>query len=312
MITSGRGPCKICHLDGAEITASDIERIYECARCGRFCITEHENWVVVERGHRIALSAWVYEQNGTGGKALITAELSEKLANFRRPGLPERANRALCVFARCYPTLIGAVSIGQAAKNTELQVASYSADEDEALVLLHVLIAEELLEGIVDSTSNQIQAVRLKARGLIAAENMGRSGSNSPQGFVAMSFDPKLRDVWTNGFFPAIEAAGYRPMRIDQKDYVGGISDEVLAEIRQSRFVVVDYTLQRNNVYFEAGFALGLGLTIIPTCRSDEASRLEFDIRHMNTLTWTDSEDLANRLSIRIRAVIGAGPNVVE
>ena len=33
-----------------------------------------------------------------------------------------------------------------------------------------------------------------------------------------------------------------------------------MAEIRRSRFVVADYTGQVNGVYFEAGFALGLGL----------------------------------------------------
>jgi hypothetical protein len=43
-----------------------------------------------------------------------------------------------------------------------------------------------------------------------------------------------------------------------------------MAEIRRSRFVVADYTGQRNGVYFEAGFGLGLGLVVIPTCRADE------------------------------------------
>jgi hypothetical protein len=33
-----------------------------------------------------------------------------------------------------------------------------------------------------------------------------------------------------------------------------------MAEIQKSRFVVADYTGQRNGVYFEVGFAVGLGL----------------------------------------------------
>ena len=59
-------------------------------------------------------------------------------------------------------------------------------------------------------------------------------------------------------------------MRLDNEDYVGGITDEIMAQIKRSRFVVADYTAQRKSVYFEAGFALGLGLTVIPTCRADE------------------------------------------
>jgi nucleoside 2-deoxyribosyltransferase len=91
---------------------------------------------------------------------------------------------------------------------------------------------------------------------------------------------------------------------------VGGISDEMIAEIRHSRFLIADYTEQRNGVYFEAGFALGLGLPVIPTCREDEVEKLHFDIRHMNTLTWTQPKELVESLSKRIRAVIGDGPNI--
>ena len=98
----------------------------------------------------------------------------------------------------------------------------------------------------------------------------------------------------------------------DKKDYVGGISDEIMAEIRRSRFVVADYTGHRNGVYFEAGFALGLGLTVIPTCRDDEISELHFDIKHLNTLGWKTPAELADGLNRRIRAVIGAGPDATD
>jgi hypothetical protein len=124
-----------------------------------------------------------------------------------------------------------------------------------------------------------------------------------------MWFDDSMNEAWLSGFEPGISAAGFRPHRIDKKDYVGGITDEMMAEIRRSRFVVTDYTGQRNNVYFEAGFALGLGLTVIQTCRADEAADLHFDIRHLNTLEWTSPAELAEGLNRRIRAVIGAGPH---
>jgi hypothetical protein len=108
-----------------------------------------------------------------------------------------------------------------------------------------------------------------------------------------MWFGESLRDAWTDGFDPGICAAGFRPFRIDAKDYVGGITDEIMAEIRRSRFVVADYTGQVNGVYFEAGFALGRGLTVIPTCRADEVPKLHFDTRHLNTLLWKSPAELA-------------------
>jgi hypothetical protein len=152
----------------------------------------------------------------------------------------------------------------------------------------------------------------LTVKGLLAAEALGASKSSGAQGFVAMWFDLSLRDAWVSGFEPGIRAAGFRPFRIDNKDYVGGISDEIMAEIRRSRFVVADYTGQVNGVYFEAGFALGLGLKVIPTCRNDEVSKLHFDIKHINTLLWNTPAELAEGLNRRIRAVIGAGPEASD
>jgi hypothetical protein len=149
-------------------------------------------------------------------------------------------------------------------------------------------------------------------KGLLAAEALGAAKSSSAQGFVAMSFDESLRDAWTNGFDPGIRAAGFRPLRLDNEDYVGGITDEIMAQIRRSRFVVADYTAQRNSVYFEAGFALGLGLTVIPTCRADEVDNLHFDIKHLNTLPWNTPAELVDGLNRRIRAVIGVGPDAPD
>jgi hypothetical protein len=131
----------------------------------------------------------------------------------------------------------------------------------------------------------------------------------SSQGFVAMDFADSMRKAWTNGFDPGVREAGYQPSRIDGKEFVGGITDEIMSEIRRSRFVVADYTGQKAGVYFEAGFALGLGLTVIPTCRADQIDKLHFDVRHLNTLVWTAPEDLQKSLNTMIRAVLGAGPN---
>ena len=92
---------------------------------------------------------------------------------------------------------------------------------------------------------------------------MAATGGEYTQGFVAMWFDPKFEPVWSNGFEPEIRSVGYRPFGIDKKHYVGGITDDPKFAARDFR--VADYTEQVNGVYFEAGFALGLGLTVIPT-----------------------------------------------
>jgi len=41
------------------------------------------------------------------------------------------------------------------------------------------------------------------------------------------------------------------------------VNHHLLANLRSARLVIADFTLQRPGVHFEAGFALGLGRTVI-------------------------------------------------
>jgi hypothetical protein len=250
----------------------------------------------------VRLSGWVREQNAAGIEISdITPEISRAVAQLPVPGLKERSDRVLAFLAREFPRP-ELVFVSEAiVRISELQGIAYCRDHRDAMLLIHVLEHENFIRGDTNGSF-------LTIRGILAAEALGRSVSQSAQCFVAMSFDERLIESYTDGFYPAIARAGYRAFRIDGKDYVGGISDEMIAEIRRSRFMVADYTLQSNNVYFEAGFGLGFGLIVIPTCREDEAELLHFDIRHLNALHWKDAEDLVKKLSQRILAVLGAGP----
>ena len=135
---------------------------------------------------------------------------------------------------------------------------------------------------------------------------------NSSQAFVAMWFDNSMSDCFEKAIEPAIRQAGYEPMRIDQKEYINKIDDEIIAEIRRSRFLVADFTQgpdgARGGVYYEAGFAHGLGIPVIFTCRKDAVATLHFDTNHYNHIVWTTPEELRESLRNRILAAIGEGP----
>ena len=122
------------------------------------------------------------------------------------------------------------------------------------------------------------------------------------QAFVAMWFDASMDDAWENGFHPALEEAGYDPLRIDLQEHNQRIDDRIIAEIRNSGLLVADFTNHRQGVYFEAGFALGLGIPVIWTCREDELDKAHFDTRQYNHIDWKDPDDLWLRLYNRIRA----------
>lgn len=81
------------------------------------------------------------------------------------------------------------------------------------------------------------------------------------------------------------------------------IDDRILAEIRASSILIADYTLHRHGVYYETGFAQGLGLPIIWTCRKDDINSLHFDVRQWPMLDWEIPAELEAKVRDRIRAL---------
>jgi hypothetical protein len=123
--------------------------------------------------------------------------------------------------------------------------------------------------------------------------------------FVAMSFDPSLKDAYDNGIYPALKTdCSMEPVRVDRIHHNEKICDKILAEIRRCQFLVADVTLHRQGVYFEAGFAAGLGRPVIWTCQTEELSKVQFDTRQYSHVVWETPADLREKLSDRVRATI--------
>ena len=139
---------------------------------------------------------------------------------------------------------------------------------------------------------------------------------DSAQGFIAMWFDDSMKAASRDGIEPAIVDAGYSPMRIDAKLDINKIDDEIVAQIRRSRFLVADCThgdtKARGSVYWEAGFAYGLGIEVIYTCRKDKAKDLPFDTRQFSHIIWETPADLRSQLKERVSARLGDGPGMQE
>ena len=110
----------------------------------------------------------------------------------------------------------------------------------------------------------------------------------------------------TNELREAIRAgiikADYIPVFIDEVQHNELITPELLKQIRDSKFVVVDLTHQNNGAYFEEGYAMGLGKPVIQLCK--KGTVLHFDIAQKNTIMWEAEDDIPDRLYNRIKATI--------
>ncbi len=138
----------------------------------------------------------------------------------------------------------------------------------------------------------------------IAELERGKTNEVDKQVFVAMWFDSSLETVWREGFQKAIEETGYQALRIDLHEHNEKICDSIIAEILKSRFLVADFTGHRGGVYYEAGFAKGIGMDVIWTCKEDEIEKTHFDTRQYNHIVWNDEKDLYEKLKRRIEATI--------
>ena len=134
----------------------------------------------------------------------------------------------------------------------------------------------------------------------------------SSQTFVAMWINCETDEAFERGLKPGIKEAGYDVLRIDKKEDVVKIDDEIISEIRRSRLLIADFTQgkdgARGGVYFEAGFALGLGIPIIFSCRRDMVDKLHFDTRQYAHILWGNPDELRVAIRDRIRARVGQGP----
>jgi hypothetical protein len=308
-----QGPCKICGRQSGRVPDNFFPE-WHCPHCGSFDYDTTLGWLDLNTPDaKLRIAGWIREQNAGGiSPVRITQAMARSIIRRPPPRLRERADKVLSVIARKYPDFQTQTNFATFFEDLEIQGQSYSKDAEEVRPLVHILIEDGYLFAPINNMSNRATSAALTVKGMIAAEELGITASSSALGFVAMSFEPSLRTAWTNGFDPAIRTAGYLPLRIDEKEFLGGITDQIMAEIRRSRFVVADYTGQKNGVYFEAGFALGLPLPVIPTCRADQIDGLHFDIKHLNTLVWKNEDELADLLAKRIRAIIGLGPNAID
>lgn len=134
--------------------------------------------------------------------------------------------------------------------------------------------------------------------------------------FVAACFKDELQEA-RDTIHRVIGEWGYHPKAVDQDCRDKLIDLRIYELIRESSFVVADLTWNRQSVYYEAGFAHGLGLEVVLTCRSDhfkspksEFKRVHFDLSHRPVIQWENEGHLAQELGKRIGQDFGRGPVV--
>lgn len=316
---SERGPHMPCAIWGTpaqvlESKGGDYE-VYDSPRAGgKYWIsgTAVGNVNTFNDDAKRLLTTWLCEQRRAG---VDTPQIDSKILDIVRARQPlpfmTRFTAALRFIGSNIKQLGDRIEFRDANNANILRLlAEAECKSGQELRELLRLLSET---GFLDAQfySSGIDA-RPTARGWEELDKMGRRQIESSQAFVAMWFNEETEDTYVKGIAPALMDTGYKPMRIDKKDHNNKIDDEIIAEIRRSRFIVADFTCEpkivRGGVYFEAGFALGLGIPVIWTCRDTSINDLHFDTRQYAHVVWKEPAELYTQLKNRIGATIGDGP----
>lgn len=128
-------------------------------------------------------------------------------------------------------------------------------------------------------------------------------------------FDKRFDDIYK----PALEQAGLEPYRVDRDPRVEVPIDSIAEHIRRATICLADITTNNANVWYELGFALATGRSVIMVCSDERGARLPFDIQHRTVIRYSrdsssDFEDLRQEITKRAKAVVNqnAAKQIIE
>jgi nucleoside 2-deoxyribosyltransferase len=305
--------CPICNNVSARTRDMNFDDLQvNCNECGVFLITlsVHED---LSKQNRIKIAKLLRERNIKGlGPIAIFRDMPEQ--PFKNPNfsvvtfselistfpmnISERIDRTLVNLTRISEHPGAYVEINQNDKNVFF---TQSENSTEVFFLIQQLVDDGYIQGHAGYPTKLLVTAKGWNRVSELEKNMKR---DSHQAFVAMWFSQEMEEPYEHAIYKAVEDTGYKAIRIDKKEHNNKIDDEIIAEIQKSKFLIADFTGNRGGVYFEAGYAMGLGKPVIWMVREDHLSSVHFDTRQYSHIVWKDEDDLYSKLFNRIRATI--------
>jgi len=324
--------CELCGSVADEYPGKGAWTWFDCIACGRYQAAGH--WRAAhqkeDRSGRdfVRLRGVVRRETDEGGecKETITTEsFGRMVARHDEPMSPLEQMDRLLVMIADRAAFVGAQTVLKPlnAMARRLYVAL------DAEMSARVQTLQHLGFGHAGEATHERASFTLNLAGWERADRLRKTPKSGDQAFVAMWFHTGMDPLFDDGIVPALKACGYSvPFRVDRSAHTNKIDDEIVANIRKSRLLVADLTGIRPNVFYELGFAMGLGIPVILTCSKDwmghfvapgpndptpptaitsswfkQVSDHAFDVRQYPTLTWETPSGLAKALKDRVEAL---------
>lgn len=168
-----------------------------------------------------------------------------------------------------------------------LQESTLGGRNDD--IAARVLVLEKQLDGVVA----RLKQVKADAPDEVALNSV----------FVIMPFSDKQIDTY-DAIQRAVRKAdsNLTAARVDEKPGAIAITDEIHSSIRTASLVICDLTEERPNVYYELGFARGIGRPLI--CIARAGTTIHFDVYGLKIIFFETYRALEERLASEVAALM--------
>jgi nucleoside 2-deoxyribosyltransferase len=282
--------CPICNSKAIKYPRARDGDSFKCEKCGRYFISGSAESYLRYDEIKILLtkiSSWISEQNkiyNIDTPEILTSTF-DKIINQKEKTIKEKFNCFMKTFQELNKNNIDINDYNHC----------YMKDKNE----LNILYNKALKDNFIDNN-------KLTFDGLEYIESLEERNKNSKNIFVAFHFTKEMQNIVDNDLKNTIEDIGFNCIRVSASttDTDVHINDEIIGKIKSSKIVIADFSGHRNSVYFEAGYAMGLNIPVIWSCKRDESKKLSFDTRQYPHILWDTPEDLTNQIINRIKTII--------
>ncbi len=323
--SANRAVCPICRTPNITRSGAGGNTFeMHCQRCGKYQIqalaeTQLMNGPPAFPPTHLLSGVCRNTWDALGEKLLITVDIFKSWAELDKAAklVVPRDNDVACKadyllrhLRRRSRNLADVVSLAPA----ELAVG-FCASKRELLFCLDYLVARGWCEPVQEAPRGKGQQrgdallYRLTPAGWAALDNAEHTAATQPLAAVIMGTGGDNELLWTLGISAALQAVGYKAVRLDTREAGGKVTDELIVDVRRAALVVADLTGQATLAFFMAGLAIGLGKPLFWSCEEVEArdKKCGVDLRQQLVTTWTRErvEEFGQRLARRIEATLG-------
>jgi nucleoside 2-deoxyribosyltransferase len=318
--------CPVCkqlveHFKDIEGFKSEVQ----CNYCGEFVIEKSLQAILDSNQYnQLRIGSWIREQNSSG----ITPELNAiDFANLI--SLKDKKINQKYELLLKYVYSEKTIQIQLADLNRLYLVLFWCEDIKEFNMLLSKAVELNHLKLKFDGMSVKEYIITYDGKEFI--ENLGLD-NNSNKIFMAFHFTEEMKKEFESTIKRAVidsSEGKLEAVRVSSSatDHDAKIDDELIGMIKSSKAVIADFTGNRTAVYYEAGFAMGLGIPVIWTCKDENIIEgeegygkfidkegkerfkkhidlLSFDTRQYPHILWKNEEDLYKQVVNRLKAKI--------